>query len=93
MIINDPTFPKFKYGWFISDINERIRFGVVNPYYFSKGIIEVAPLIEDSCIGRIEKYIEEANKPNCYFCYTKVNRKDFFATKQQAQNALKTRTN
>jgi len=92
MIINDPTLPKSKYGWFI---NERkcIRFGVVNPYYFKQGIIEIAPLTENSCINNIEKYIAIANKSTfCYLVYTRVNRKDFFATKQQAEHALKTRT-
>lgn len=93
MVVNNPHFPKYLFGWFIDRSTERIHFGVLSPHYFDRMMIKIAALNEN-CIDVIEGYIEWAGQDvnHDVYIYTNVNRKDFFATKQQAQNAIEKRT-
>lgn len=93
MEINNPLLPKFKFGWYISPYHI-INACVINPHYYHNGMIKVAGLSDETIHNNVENYLQIAEDDKLYtsFIYTIINLKDFFATKQQAKDALKTRT-
>jgi len=93
MVVNNPNLPKHRTGYFIDSGLELICFGIYNK---NKGIINnqisIAPLMEYNN-NSYDISIHTHNIDNgVYYIERLVNRKDFFATKQQAEHAFNTRT-
>lgn len=94
MVVNNPHLPKHRAGYYINTANMDIHFGIYNK---NKGILNNSISIAsffDSHNNEIDIAHHINNMDNGAHIYFEnwIDRKDFFATKQQAEHALKTRT-